>query len=196
VSVSGTVTDALSVTTTTTRSIVVSGSIVRTVESINDDLIKRSADICWPDDFDPVHADLFAHNAIVINAPAKNIWAMLIASAAWPYWYSNATDVVVDDPSGDLAEDVTFSWTTFGLNIASKVAEFVPYERLGWYGNGDQLRAYHTWQLIPRLGDSTYVVMEEIGMGDGARHLARINPGHMYRGHDLWNISLKFVSEA
>lgn len=30
------------------------------------------------------------------------------------------------------------------------------YARLGWYGNGDQLRAYHTWLLIPRSGDSTY----------------------------------------
>jgi hypothetical protein len=164
--------------------------------TINDDLIKRSADIRWPVDFDPVHADLFAHNAVVINAPAKRIWATLIAAAVWPTWYSNASDVVIDDPSGQLGENVTFSWTTFGLKIASKVAEFAPYARLGWYGNGDQLRAYHTWLLVPRLGDSTYVVMEEIGMGDGAQHLARTNPGQIHRGHDLWNISLKFACEA
>ena len=43
--------------------------------TINDDLIKRSADIRWPVGFDPVHADLFAYNAVVINAPAKSIWA-------------------------------------------------------------------------------------------------------------------------
>jgi hypothetical protein len=164
--------------------------------TISDDLIKRSADIRWPVGFDPVHADLFAHNAVVINAPAKSIWATLIAAAAWPEWYSNASDVVIDDPSGGLGEDVTFSWTTFGLKTASKVAECAPYERLGWYGNGDQLRAYHTWLLVPRLGESTYVVMEEIGMGDGARHLAQTNPGHMQRGHDLWNISLKFACET
>ena len=48
--------------------------------TICDDLIERSADIRWPDGFDPAHADLFAHNDIVINAPAKDIWAMLIAS--------------------------------------------------------------------------------------------------------------------
>jgi len=119
-----------------------------------------------------------------------------IAAAAWPNWYSNASDVVIDDPSVQLGEDVNFSWTTFGFKISSKVAEFAPYTRLGWYGNGDQLRAYHTWLLVPRLGDSTYVVMEEIGMGDGARHLAQTNPGHMHRGHDLWNISLKFACEA
>jgi hypothetical protein len=168
----------------------------KSMTTISDDLIKRSADIRWPVGFDPVQADLFAHNAVVINAPTKSIWATLIAAAAWPEWYSNASDVVIDDPSGQLGQDVTFSWTTFGLKIASKVAECAPYERLGWYGNGDQLRAYHTWLLVPRLGGSTYVVMEEIGMGDGAQHLAHTNPGHMHRGHDLWNISLKFACET
>jgi hypothetical protein len=47
----------------------------------------------------------------------------------------------------------------------------------------------------PRFDDSTYVVMEEIGMGDGAQHMALTNPGYLHRGHDLWNISLKFACE-
>jgi hypothetical protein len=164
--------------------------------TIHDDLIERSADIRWPNGFDPAHADLFAHNVVVINAPAESVWAKLIEAEAWPTWYSNARDVVIDDPSGQLGENVTFEWTTFGLKIVSEVAEVAPYDRLGWYGNGDQLRAYHSWLLIPRSADSTYVVMEEIGMGRGAQHLALTNPGHMHRGHDLWNISLKFACEA
>ena len=164
--------------------------------TIQDDFIERSASIHWPDGFDPAHADVFAHNSVVVNAPAKNVWAKLVAAPAWPTWYSNAGDVVVNDPSSQLGEDVTFNWTTFGFKIASQVAEFAPYTRLSWYGNGDRLRAYHTWLLIPRLGDSTHVVMEEVGMGDGAKHLALTNPGHLHRGHDLWNISLKFACEA
>jgi hypothetical protein len=102
--------------------------------TIHDDFIERSADIRWPDGFDPLHADLFAHNAVVINAPAKSVWAKLIAASAWDNWYWNAGDVVVNDSSGQLGEDVTFSWTTFGLKIASKVAEFAPYTSLSWYG--------------------------------------------------------------
>jgi hypothetical protein len=166
------------------------------MNAINDDLIERSVNIHWPDGFDPDHADLFAHNAIVINAAADRVWAKLITAEAWPTWYSNASDVVVNDSSGQLGDDVTFNWTTFGLQISSMVSEFIPHSRLGWYGNGDQLRAYHTWLLIPRSGDSTYVVMEETGMGDAAQQLAQTNPGHMHRGHDLWNISLKFTCEA
>ena len=163
---------------------------------IRDDLIERSVNIHWPDGYDPDHADLFAHNTIVIDAPAGTIWAKLIDAAAWPTWYSNASDVVVNDSSGTLGEGVSFDWTTFGLKIASTIAEYVPHTRIGWYGTGDQLRAYHTWLLIPRNGNSTYVVMEEIGLRPAARDLAQTNPGHMHRGHELWNISLKFACES
>jgi hypothetical protein len=40
------------------------------MSSSRDDLIDRSACIHWPDGLDPDNADLFAHNAIVIDAPA------------------------------------------------------------------------------------------------------------------------------
>jgi hypothetical protein len=163
---------------------------------IRDDLIERSVDIHWPDGYDPGQADLFAHNTIIIDAAAENIWAKLIDAATWPTWYSNARDVVVNDPSGALGEGVTFDWTTFGLAITSTVAEYLPHSRIAWYGHGDRLQAYHTWLLIPRDGSSTYVVMEETGIGRAARHLAQTNPGHMHRGHDLWNISLKFACES
>jgi hypothetical protein len=163
--------------------------------TIQDDITRRSADIQWPDGLTPTDADLFAHNEIVISAPPPQIWRHLIAAPAWPGWYSNSANVVVNDPAGLLAAGVSFDWTTFGLQISSTVAECVPQVRLGWYGNGEGLRTYHTWLLMPR-GDSTYVVMEEIGLGDAAKRLARTNPGHMHRGHDLWNMSLKFLCET
>jgi hypothetical protein len=37
------------------------------------------------------------------------------------------------------------------------------------------LRAYHTWLLVPR-DHGTYVVMEEIGLGDGAQR-SHVEPG-------------------
>jgi hypothetical protein len=163
--------------------------------TIQDDVTHRSADIHWPDGLDPTEADLFAHNEIVINDEPERIWRHLIAATAWPNWYSNAARVVVNGPSELLANGVSFEWITFGLEISSTVAEFVPTTRLGWYGRSEGLRAYHTWLLVPRAHD-TYVVMEEIGLGNGAKRLAQTNPGHMHRGHDLWNTSLKFVCET
>jgi hypothetical protein len=43
------------------------------MSTIHDDLIERSVNIHWPDGYDPGNADLFAHNTIVIDVPARNI---------------------------------------------------------------------------------------------------------------------------
>jgi hypothetical protein len=56
------------------------------------------------DGLDSENADLFAHNTIVIAAYAERIWTKLIDAAAWPAWYANLSDVVVDDSSGRLGK--------------------------------------------------------------------------------------------
>jgi uncharacterized protein YndB with AHSA1/START domain len=167
-----------------------------TVMSIIEDVQRRSAHIHWPQGIVPEQADLFAHNDIVIAAPPQRIWEHLIRATAWPDWYSNASGVTVNASSGLLGVGVTFDWITFGAHIHSTVHEFEPAARIGWYGETDQWLAYHTWLLEPRDEGTTYVVMEETGSGLNPRKLARSNPGHMHRGHDLWNISLKFLCES
>jgi hypothetical protein len=138
--------------------------------SIIEDIQRRSAHVHWPQGIVPEQADLFAHNDIVIAAPPAS--------------------------SGLLGAGVTFDWITFGAHIHSTVHEFEPTARIGWYGETDQWLAYHTWLLEPRDEGTTYVVMEETGSGLNPKKLARSNPGHMHRGHDLWNISLKFLCES
>jgi hypothetical protein len=64
------------------------------IMSIIEDIQRRSAHIHWPDGIVPEQADLFAHNDIVIAAPAGTIWEHLIRASAWPDWYSNARNVV------------------------------------------------------------------------------------------------------
>jgi hypothetical protein len=164
--------------------------------SITEDIQRRSAHIHWPQGIVPEQADLFAHNDIVIAAPAAKIWERLIHAAAWPEWYSNASDVTVNAPGGLLGPGVTFDWITFGARIRSTIHEFEQSARIGWYGETDQWMAYHTWLLQPRDERTTYVVMEETGTGANPKKLAQSNPGHMHRGHDLWNISLKFLCES
>jgi hypothetical protein len=74
------------------------------MNTIHDDLIERSVDVHWPTGFDSESADLFAHNTIVIAASAESMWAKLTDAAAWPTWYSNPSDVFVDDSSGRLGK--------------------------------------------------------------------------------------------
>jgi len=168
----------------------------RAIMPIIEDIQRRSAHIHWPQAIVPEQADLFAHNDIVIAAPPGKIWEHLIRAAAWPEWYSNASDITVHAPGGLLGAGVVFDWITFGAPIHSTVHEFEPTTRIGWYGETDQWQAYHTWLLEPRGEGTTYVVMEETGTGASPKKLAGSNPGHMHRGHDLWNISLKFLCES
>src|ERR1700734_515297 len=69
------------------------------IMSIIEDIQRRSAHIQWPQGIVPEQADLFAHNDVVIAAPAGKIWEHLIYATAWPDWYSNASDVTVNAPS-------------------------------------------------------------------------------------------------
>jgi hypothetical protein len=162
----------------------------------NLDLQLRSADIHWPDGHTPLDADVFAHNDIVICAPRGVVWHNIIAAQAWPQWYPNSQNVkVIGTDSGLLQAGSQFAWTTFGLPIASTVSEYIEGSRIGWFGTGDGLLAYHTW-LLADIPDGCYVVMEEAVKGPGAVTMHRTDPDGMHRGHRLWNEALKWISET
>ena len=63
-----------------------------------------------------------------------------------------------------------FRWTTFGLPLESRINEFTPYSRIGWYGYapGEKPSFYHTWYLKAD-GDGCRVVTDEVGMGQARR---------------------------
>jgi hypothetical protein len=89
-----------------------------------------------------------------------------------------------------------WDWDTFGVHIKSHINEFVVNSRIGWFGNGTGMRAYHTWYLIPKGKNRTFVVMEECVYGAGARDLRQKDPAVMHRGHELWDTTLKALSET
>jgi hypothetical protein len=156
------------------------GSSIMTMKQ---DLADREKDIHWPEGFDPSRADLFSHNALLINASCERIWGHIIDATKWPQWYPNSKDVRIDD--GDvLRSGNVFHWSTFGLPLESKVNEFVPYTRIGWYGYapGTAPSFYHTWYLKQQ--------------GEDAAHLRETDEGLMHRGHDLWLATLKWMSEG
>jgi polyketide cyclase/dehydrase/lipid transport protein len=166
------------------------------VMSMKSDLANREKDIHWPQGFDPSQADLFSHNELLINASCERIWSHIVDANRWPEWYPNAKEVKI---AGDtvLKDGIVFRWTTFGLPIESKVNEFTPYSRIGWYGYapGTAPSFYHTWYLKMR-GDACLVVTDEVGKGKDAVHLRETDEGLMHRGHDLWLATLKYVAEG
>jgi hypothetical protein len=159
------------------------------------DLSWANRQIHWPKGFNPKEADAFVHNEIWINAPANVIWANLVNAADWPEWYSNAADMQIGSADKrTLQTDTTFTWKTFGFPILSKVNEFSPYKRLGWFGSGQGIRAYHTWLIIARSGGCE-VITEEAQVGPSAIKYNIEQPTAMHDGHNWWLTALKYRSE-
>jgi polyketide cyclase/dehydrase/lipid transport protein len=163
------------------------------------DLRHRARDIHWPEGFRPETADLFSHNEATLQASCKDVWNHIVDATRWPEWYPNSKGVSIVGGSS-LTEGTVFHWTTFGLPLESKVNEFVPYSRIGWYGYApgtlpDAAHSfYHTWFLVP-AGTACRVVTDEVGKGPDAAHLRETDESLMHRGHDLWLATLKWVSE-
>jgi hypothetical protein len=163
--------------------------------TFNGDGMQRSKQIHWPDDFHPEQADLFAHNEIVIRASCEKVFANLVDAPEWPSWYPNSHNVkLLNSPDGKLHEGTRFSWNTFNVAIESRVHEFVPNSRLGWFGDGTGMNAYHTFLLL-KTGEGCHVVTEEVVKGPGAVEFRQKQPNAMHEGHDLWLQTLKQRSE-
>jgi hypothetical protein len=160
------------------------------------DYNSRTSDVHWPAGFRPEQADVFAHNDIFISAPCHVVFANLIDAQRWPTWYSNSHAVqVLGSPDGKLYPGARFLWDTFGTHIESRVNEFIPDSRLGWFGDGTDVHAYHTFLLVKTEG-GCHVITEEVVKGPGAVELRQQRPSALHNGHDLWLKTLKTLSET
>jgi hypothetical protein len=163
--------------------------------TFNGDGAERSKDIHWPEGFHPEQADLFAHNEIVVHASCEKVFVNIVDAQAWLEWYSNSHDVkLLNSPDGKLHEGARFSWDTFGVHIESRVHEFVPDSRIGWFGDGTGMHAYHTFLLLKK-DEGCQIVTEEVVKGPGAVEFRKKQPDAMHVGHDLWLSTLKQRSE-
>ena len=156
-------------------------------------LDEANGEIHWPEEMTPKKADSFVHNQIFIKAPASVIWSNLVKAKDWPKWYANSSDVQITDGS-ELGPKTQFKWTTFNFPIASRIDEWVPNERISWYGDGPGIRAYHTWLIVPQA-DGCEVITEESQVGPSAIKFNLAQPRAMYDAHDWWLSALKVRSE-
>jgi uncharacterized protein YndB with AHSA1/START domain len=170
----------------------------KSVMTMKNDLANRSLDINWPKGFTPVEAELFSHNELLINASCERVWRHIVEATKWPEWYPNSKNVqILGHQDSVLKSDSVFRWTTFNLPLESRINEFVPFSRIGWFGYapGTEPSFYHTWYLAPQ-GNGCRVTTDEVGKGESAAHLRETDEGAMHRGHDLWLATLKWVSEG
>ena len=151
----------------------------------NGDGAERSREIHWPNGFHPEQADLFAHNEIVVHAPCQKVFANIVDAQGWPEWYPNSHNVkLLNSPDGKLHEGTRFSWDTFGVHIESRVHEFVPNNRIGCFGDGTGMHAYHTFLLLG-TNERCHIVTEEVVKGPGAVEFREKQPNVMHEGQDL-----------
>jgi hypothetical protein len=74
----------------------------------------------------------------------------------------------------------------------SRVAEYVPNERLAWYTAGPAIStAYHRWSLIPVV-DGCRVVSEKLDYGGNLSAAS----GNVHSTLNLWVHRLKALSES
>ena len=51
--------------------------------TMEQDLADREKEIHWAEGFDPSQADLFSHNALLINASCERIWGHIVDATKW-----------------------------------------------------------------------------------------------------------------
>jgi uncharacterized protein YndB with AHSA1/START domain len=153
------------------------------------------SDVHRPDDLQPAAADLFAHNEILIEAPAPVVWRHLVEAPLWPDWYFNAENVrILDAPNDRLSPSARFAFDTFGIHIEATVAEFEPPHRLTWSSTGLGLTGYHAWLLSPTAA-GCHVTTEEAAKGAAARAIRKEDPDRIHTCHQVWLDRLKWLSE-
>lgn len=163
--------------------------------TFNGDGAQSSKGIHWPAGFHPEQADLFAHNEIAVHASCEKVFANIVDAQVWPSWYPNSHNVqLLNSPDGKLHEGTQFSWDTFSVHIESRVHELVPGSRIGWFGDGTGMNAYHTFLLL-KTDKGCHIVTEEVVKGPGAVDFRKKQPNAMHEGHDLWLSTLKKRSE-
>ncbi len=105
--------------------------------------------IRWPEKYHPDRTGVHVRNELEMPVPPEVVWEWLVRAEHWPTWYSNSDKVAVEG-GGSLRPGSKFRWKTFGVNLESKVEEFVPGERIAWSARGPGVDAYHAWYIEPR----------------------------------------------
>lgn len=85
-------------------------------------------------------AAVIASRSVRIDAPARRVWQVLSAAAAWP---DLTGDISAVDLPGGVATDADFTWVNGRARIKSRFAVVDPLHELTWTGVSSGSRAVH-----------------------------------------------------
>jgi hypothetical protein len=88
----------------------------------------------------------------------------ILLNSASRSWYSSAGSVKIWNSDHTLRLGSTFTWNRFWIVHQSRVAEYVPNQRLAWYTDEPSVHAYQVWLLIP-VADGCKAVMQKVDHG-------------------------------
>lgn len=142
--------------------------------------------IRWPDRFAPDRSPVHVVNVLEMAASPAAVWSRLIRAVDWPAWYANSSRVRIEGGGRELTAGARFTWRTFGVDLETRVEEFVPGERIAWMAEGTGVLAYHAWLITPLTGGGCRVLTEETQHGFLARAARVVFPGRMERWHQRW----------
>ena len=193
--------------------ITVEGQTSKPPDIVGRDKEERSPDVHWPTALDMRWAEMFAHNAIEINASCTTVWNCIVHAESWPQWCHGISHVKIKGNSETLEKDTKFIWSDFDLpsdyggfmsdgRLDSQVVEYVPENRIGWRSFGSHADGgkpvsytYHNWLIAPMGNQKCLVTFEELATGAAARHARGNYPEFMHLSHQRWLEGLKRASE-
>ena len=85
-----------------------------------------------------------ANAEIFIQASLDRVWLIQTNISKWKSWNSDIESMNV---VGDVGLGTTFKWEAGGVNIESKIIEFIPKQKIAWEGKAFGISAYHIWSF-------------------------------------------------
>lgn len=116
--------------------------------------------INWPAGFGPAEADLYAAQEVCVQAPGQRVWDRLTIPGYWPQWCPQMSQAqITTHPKDRLSAESAFVLDVGGQRLEATVSDYVPLQRLSWFGYGEQVSGY-CGVLVDETLDGCLVRME------------------------------------
>lgn len=83
-------------------------------------------------------------HSIIINAPIKKVWEILIDMANWPEWNDIVKKLKIE---GEPEVGKNFQWNFDGTKFSAQIQGIAEPNTLTWTGKSNWSKSIHVWQL-------------------------------------------------